>query len=487
MSIEDQSQEKLVERAMSAFRWVAALRFVGQVISWVSTIFVIRFLSPEDYGVISLAEVFRVFLIFFSAMGLGQGLVKVDKLTPSLVQKTLGLIVLINIGLFTLQFFSAPYVAAFYNNEDLELVLQVLAFTYLFIPWTDVPQSLIARNLDHKLTSKVTFLSAILSSALSLTLAYMGFGYWALVAAVVFTMAFDCIGFNFLISYRRIPSFSLNGVGEIFRFGALIAVGDLIYVAYSKVDVAIAGKFFSVAEVGLYGVAIQLSTMLMSKSIPLFKTVAFPAFARMEAGSDDSNGYLVTTLRFATMLIFPVFIGVALVAEDLIGIVLGSKWTEISLVFSILVVSVPFRIVAYVMTPAVLAAGGARLDMVNSLITLVFLTGGIFLLLPMGFEGVALAWSLTSLCLFLLAVIRGGRLLNIPAGRLFGTLWPALPVTLLMCFVVLIVDTNFPDITGVLALYKIPLAAAVYALVFWTLFRTRSLELIRVTRRLLGK
>ena len=488
MPIEEQSQAKLIDKAMSAFRWVAGLRFFGQLISWVSTIFVIRFLSPEDYGVISLAEVFRVFLIFFSAMGLGHGLVKVEKLTPVLVQKTLGLIVLINIGLFCLQFFSAPYVAAFYDNEDLELVLKVLAFTYLFIPWTDVPHSLIARNLDHRLSSKVTFLSAVLSSLLSLTLAYLGFGYWALVAAVVFTMAFDCIGFNLLISYRRIPRFSLDGVGEVFRFGAFIAIADLIYVAYTKVDVALAGKFFTVAEVGLYGVAIQLATMLMSKSIPLFKTVAFPAFARMEAGSEESNSYLLTSLRFASTLIFPVFIGVALVAEELITLVLGENWSEIALLFSILVVTVPFRIMSYVVTPALLAAGGARLDMVNAFITLVFLSASILVLMkPLGFEGVALAWSLASLCLFLLTVVRGGRLLNLPARRLFATLWPALPVTLVMCGVVLLVDWMLPGATGTVALYKIPLAAVVYFLLFWIFFRDNSLELIRVARRLVGK
>ena len=56
----------LNDRAMSAFRWVAALRFLGQVFSWLSTIFVIRFLAPEDYGVMSLAEVFRTFLVLFS-------------------------------------------------------------------------------------------------------------------------------------------------------------------------------------------------------------------------------------------------------------------------------------------------------------------------------------------------------------------------------------------------------------------------------------
>jgi len=472
---------------MSAFRWVAALRFLGQLVSWLSTIIVIRFLAPEDFGVIALSEVFRNFFVYFSIMGLGQGLVKVEKLTPALVRKTLGLLVLINTGLFVIQFLSAPFVAAFYGNADLEIVLRVMAFIYLLVPWTSVPSSLIARELDHKRTSKITFASSVLGSALSLMLAYLGFGYWAIITAIFFIAIFNCVGFNFLIRYPRTPSFVLKGAGEVFRFGALIAIADILFVAYTQVDVGLAGKYFSVAEIGLYGVATQLAVMLMTKSIPLFNVVAFPAFARMSQSTHDSNDYLLTTLRFATILVFPVCVGVAMVSEDLIGLVLGDNWTQISPIFNILVVTVPIRIVAYIITPALLAAGGARIDMVNALITFCFVTAAVLLLMPRGLEGVALAWSLTSLCLFLLTVVRGGRLLGIPVRRLLATLYPALPVTLLMCLVIYLAGALLPGVSGVIALYKIPLGFAVYVLAFWLFYRQRGLELIRVGRRLIGR
>lgn len=487
MAPDEINQANLVNKAMSAFRWVAALRFMGQLISWLSTIFVIRFLAPEDYGIISLAEVLRTFLVFFSTMGLGQGLMKVHDLTPSLVQKTLGLMVLINGLLFLIQFFAAPYIADFYDTPELELVLQILAFSYLFIPWTSIPSSLIARELDHKRTSQVTFFSNVLASALSLTLAYLGYGYWALIAAIMFTLIFNCAAFNMLLSYPRLPSFSFSGTSEVFKFGAFIAISDIFYVAYNKVDVALAGKYFDLAEIGFYGVALQLATMLMSKSVPLFNVVAFPAFARMNAISGDSNDYLITTLRFASTVVFPVFLGVAMVGEDLILLVLGSNWVQISGLFTILVVSVPFRILAYVITPAVLAAGGARLDMMNSFITLVCLTIALVVLLPVGLEGVAYAWSLASLCLFGVTLVRGGRLLKLPVKAVFSALMPALLGSLVMCLVIYLVDRQFPAVSSIIALYKIPLGALAYVLFSWGFFRGRSEELIRVLFRLMGR
>jgi O-antigen/teichoic acid export membrane protein len=487
MSLEEIDQSNLVDRAMSAFRWVAALRFMGQMVSWLSTIFVIRFLAPEDYGVLSLAEVFRTFLVLFSTVGLSQGLMKVELLTRPLIQKTLGLLFIVNLCLFLLQFFLAPYAARFYGNNDLEMVLKVLAFTYLLIPWTSVPSSLVARNLDHKKTSKITFVTDVLASCLSLTLAFLGYGYWALVAAIVFTAVFNCFWFNRIIEYPKIPSFIPTGTEELFKFGAFVALSEVLFVAYNRVDVVIAGKFLDIAEVGLYGVAIQLATMLMIKSVPLFNVVAFPAFARMNDAAGSRNEYLLTTLGFASTLIFPVFLGVAMVGEEIIGLVLGNKWLAVSGLFGIIVVSVPFRILAYVISPAMLAAGGARTNMSNAFITLVFLTAAIFALLPLGLPGLGIAWSLASVCIFGLTIIRGGRLLTLPLRDIFVSISPALFAALLMCVAIYIVDLQLPTVSGLVALYKIPLGGLVYVLIFWCFFRGRSEELVRVLMRLMGR
>jgi O-antigen/teichoic acid export membrane protein len=487
MASEEINQANLVNKAMSAFRWVAALRFLGQLVSWLSTIIVIRFLAPEDYGIISLAEVLRTFLSFFSIMGLGQGLMKVKDLRPELIQQTLGLLVLINVGLFLAQFFSAPYIASFYDTPELTLVLQILAFSYLFVPWTSIPNSLIARELDHRKTSQVTLISNVLASVISLTLAYLGFGYWALVVAIIFTMVFNCACFNLILAYPRVPSFNFVGTKEVFSFGAFIAMSDVFFVAYNKIDVAVAGKIFDIAQVGYYAVALQLATMLMAKSVPLFNMVAFPAFARMNAMSGDSNEYLLTTLRFASTVVFPVFLGVAMVGEDLILLVLGSDWVQISGLFAVIVISVPVRILAYVIAPAILAAGGARLDMVNSLITLVFLIVGLAVFLPLGLPGVAIAWSLTSLCLFGVTVVRGGRLLKLPVRTVLAAVSPALLVSLVMCLAIYFLDMQFPTDSPLVALYKIPLGAVLYIVASWCLFRKRSEELIRILFRLMGR
>jgi O-antigen/teichoic acid export membrane protein len=303
----------------------------------------------------------------------------------------------------------------------------------------------------------------------------------------VFSAVFNCFWFNRIIDYPRLPSFLPQGAGELFKFGAFVALSEVLFVAYNRVDIVITGKFFDIAEVGLYGVTIQLATMLMIKSVPLFNVVAFPAFARMNDASGDRNDYLITTLGFASALIFPIFLGVAMVGKDLIGLVLGSEWVQISGLFAIIVISVPLRILAYIISPALLAAGGARINLTNAFVTLIVLTGAIFAMLPMGLPGIAVAWSLASVCIFVLTLVRGGRVLELPILSALRAVTPALLAALLMCAAIYLVSGQFPGVAGVLALYKIPFGALVYVFLFWLMFRDRSEELIRVVSRLAGR
>jgi hypothetical protein len=134
-----------------------------------------------------------------------------------------------------------------------------------------------------------------------------------------------------------------------------------------------------------------------------------------------------------------------------------------------------------------LAAGGARINMMNAFITLVFLTAAIFALLPLGLSGVGIAWSLASFCIFALTVVRGGHLLGLAPKDIIVSICPALFTSLLMCAVLYAVALPLSNVSGLVALYKIPLGGLVYALVFWYIFRGRSEELIRVLMRLMGR
>ena len=98
-----------------------------------------------------------------------------------------------------------------------------------------------------------------------------------------------------------------------------------------------------------------------------------------------------------------------------------------------------------------------------------------------------IAWSLASVCIFVLTVVRGGRVLALSLRDIFTVIGPALLAALLMCAVIYTIDLQLSNVSGLIGLYKIPMGGLVYVLIFWYFFRSRSEELIRVLLRLMGR
>jgi len=303
----------------------------------------------------------------------------------------------------------------------------------------------------------------------------------------MFAAVFICVWLNAIQAYPRWPSFSFEGTAPLFKFGAFVAVSDLLWVAYNKVDIAIAGKFFDVAELGFYAVALQLGTLLMTRVMPLFNVVAFPALAKLNDSAGGSNEYLLIGLRMCSMLVFPVFFGVAFIGNNIIPILLGDEWVEIVGMFAVLSLSVPFRVLAYVVSPAILAAGAAKVNMSNSFAMLVATTVLVILFMPMGLMGLAFAWSAASVVIFGLAYVRGSKVLAIPLRAMLIAMMQPLLTALLMVLSLEILSFDRVGIPSLNVFLDVLVGGLLYLAYSWFLFRERSRELIRTVTRLAGR
>ena len=95
-------------KVMSALRWSAASRLLGQLASWVITIFVIRLLSPGDYGLMAMAMVLVSFLVILNTLGFDAVLVQHKRLDSQTRRQVFGVIIIINVSFFLLAVLQRP-------------------------------------------------------------------------------------------------------------------------------------------------------------------------------------------------------------------------------------------------------------------------------------------------------------------------------------------------------------------------------------------
>lgn len=398
-------------KVMSALRWSAAARFLGQAVSWGITIMVIRLLSPGDYGLMAMAMVLVSFLVLLNTLGLDAVLVQDRDIDQQMTRQIFGVVIVINVLFFALLFFGADAIATFYGDAALTLILQVLSVQFLLLIFETLPQSRLERDIEFAQRSIVDFATLVIGSLTTLLLALADFGVWALIWGTLATNATRMIGLNLICRNLVWPSFSLRGMGKHMAFGGFVTTDRGLWFLFSESDKFIGGKLLGNQLLGYYAVASQLASLPIHKISGLLNSVAFPAFSHAHANTsaDTVKGYLLKATRILGIAAFPVFFGMSSTAEPLIACLLGEKWLPAAPLLQLLGLVMPFRLLSNVFPPLLWGVGSPAISASNFLIAALLMPVAFYIGARWGVIGLAYAWLCMYPLVFLVTALRTCR------------------------------------------------------------------------------
>jgi teichuronic acid exporter len=408
-------------KVKSALRWSAASRFLGQAVSWTITVFVIRLLSPGDYGLMAMAMVLVSFLILLNTLGLDAVLVQEKDLDEHTRRQVFGVVIVLNTAFFALTFLGAGAVAQFYGEPRLTPVLQVLSVQFLLLIFETLPQSRLERDIDFAQRSIVDLATLVLGSLTTLTLALAGLGVWALVWGTLATNATRMIGLNLICRNLLWPSFSMRGMGKHFSFGGFVTTDRGLWYLFSESDKFIGGKLLGNHALGYYAVASQLASLPIHKISGLLNSVAFPAFSQAHSheSAETVRGYLLKATRLLGIAAFPVFFGISCTAEPLIAALLGEKWLPAAPLLQLMGLIMPFRLLSNVFPPLLWGVGHPGISASNFLFAAILMPMAFYLGTHWGVLGLAYAWLAMYPVVFLITAMRTCRIVEVHLADYF--------------------------------------------------------------------
>lgn len=176
-------------------------RLAAQAITWGITLIVMRLLHPEDYGLLAMATVFLAFMLMLSEAGLAPALVQKQELSDTALQQIFAIIIIINLALCAILNLLAPLIAEFFDDERLISIIRVLSLQFFTVIAITIPQALLYRELKFKQLSLIDFIAAIIGSLVTLILAYLNYGVWALIYGSLLVNVYKMIVFNVLTPF----------------------------------------------------------------------------------------------------------------------------------------------------------------------------------------------------------------------------------------------------------------------------------------------
>ena len=406
------------------FFWRFGERCGAQLVTFVVSIVLARLLAPEDYGTIALITVFTNIMQVFVDSGLGTALIQkkdADDLDFSSVFYFNFAVCLV---LYSVMFFVAPLIAAFYNDASLTPLVRVISLTIIISGIKGIQQSYVSRNMLFKRFFFATIGGTIFSAFLGIGLAYAGLGVWALVAQQLSNSIIDTLILWLTVKWR--PK-----------------------------------KMFSSADLAYYNQGEKFPVVIVSNINSSINSVLLPAMASEQEDHTRIKAMTRRAIKTSTFVMAPLMMGLAFCAEPIVRLVLTEKWLPCVTFLRIFCISYLFYPIHTANLNAINAMG--RSDLFLKLEIAKKIVGMTLLLSTMWFGVMAMAYSLlvSSVASQIINSWPNRKLLHYGYLEQLKDIIPCITLAVFMgCGVSLVSLLHLSDV--VTLLIQIPMGAVIY-------------------------
>ncbi|WP_068976670.1 MULTISPECIES: lipopolysaccharide biosynthesis protein [Aeromonas] len=326
----------LASKTKKGLQWSAIERLLTQCIQLAITLYLARILGPTAFGLVGMLTVFIAIANVFVDSGFTSALIrKTDRTESDLVTAFYYNIAMAGLCYFAL-YISAPLVADFYQQAELQTLLRILGLAVLINTFTLIPRVKLNVAMDFKTQAKISVLSVLISGPTAIILAINGYGVWALVAQTLLNASCATLLFNLFAPWLPRGLITKNSFNYLFGYGSKLLLSGLLDVTYNNLYQIIIGKKFSPIEVGQFSQANQLTSLPAMTLTSIIQRVTFPLFSQLQDEPDRMANAYRQTLKLSALMIFPLIVALGLIAKPLLTILLGEQWQGAAVLLTVL-------------------------------------------------------------------------------------------------------------------------------------------------------
>ncbi len=320
-------EKTLKEKTFSGLSWSAADKLFQQLFVFVSGVILARILDKEYFGLMGTLAIFTGMANLLQDSGFGTALIRKKNTNHDDYKTVFYTNVLISIIIYAILFFTAPIISRYYEQPILTPLARFLFLSFLFNSFAVVQNAILLKEVNYKLTTKINLTAVIISYSISLLLAFLGFGVWALATQIVLLSFCRTCGFWIWGRWKLSGTFSMEILKELYSFSSKLIVANLINSFSTNIPQNIIAKQYSFGITGLYNQANKLYNTVTDFLTGTIFSVPFTVLSQIEENERLKNA-IRKFVRARAFLFFPLFMGMILVAEPFIVSLLGKKWED---------------------------------------------------------------------------------------------------------------------------------------------------------------
>jgi O-antigen/teichoic acid export membrane protein len=462
------ARRALHQSFFKAVAWTGSVKWIGQLITWPVTILIAKLLSPGDYGFITLVSTLTRFMALMTEGGVGLAIVSNPTLGDREMRQLNGFALLLGLGAIACCLLLARPVAVLTHDPAAARVLLVLSATLLLDAATIVPTGQLRRAFRYRELALLEAMRSLATLGSTLLLASRGMGYWSLVFGYALGSLVQSVG-TVVVARVAVARPHWSVIGPTLRVSVHLLLGNIGEFVSSNTDRLVGGLVLGSAALGGYTFAWVLAFTPSEKITSMVARVVPSLFGRMRDKPSELIRYSLRIAETVSVITLPAFVGLALIADQVVGVLLGAKWVGAVGPLRAFCLYAGVLDCMLVVPHALTASSHVRPLSQNALIAMLVYPPLFFVLgTTFGTTGLALTWAVVGTVLNLRLLLVMSRRLGMPLHAYGRSLFPGVSSCLVMAVAVLgtrlLIVPRLNPVGGLLAVVGVGVVSYVAAL-----------------------
>jgi O-antigen/teichoic acid export membrane protein len=324
-------------------------RYLVYGVQLLSMMVLARLFTPETFGTFAVLQVFVIFFVLFSEMGLGPALINEKVISPSMRDGVFSVTLMLGLLLGFMFWLTAPLISWFYNNSIYELIALPVAVGVIFNTLSIVPLASLQKDKKFISIARSELFSELASIALVLSLIGIVEPIWSLSAKPLMVAVIRFI-LLWLASDRTSVKRAKLG-RDISKVKALLGFSlyqfgfNVVNYFSRNLDNILVGKYFGSISLGVYDKAYQLMRYPLMLLTFAMNPAIQPVLTEIKHDKYEFERLHNKFVKYMSLLGLVAGVCVFLLAEAIVSVLLGNQWGEVVPLLEILAVTIPIQIV----------------------------------------------------------------------------------------------------------------------------------------------
>ena len=319
--------ETLKEKTAKGLFWGGMNNGVQQLLGLAFGIILARLLDASDYGMTAMLAIFSVIANELQSSGFKTGLINMKAPAHKDYNAVFWFNILAGAVIYLILFFCAPLIADYFHQPKLIPLSRYVFLGFVFSSFGIAQSAYMTKQMQIKQIAKCGMTATLMSSMISVILAALGFGYWALATQYLAYIAINTLLLWYFSEWRPTIKVTFEPIRRLFPFSFKIMVSAIFTQVNNYIMNLLLGHYYGETNTGHYNQAYLWSSKCFLLVGNMMRQVDQTVLVGLHDERERQLMVLRKMVRFTAFIAFPMLFGLGLVSHEFIILAIGEKWT----------------------------------------------------------------------------------------------------------------------------------------------------------------